>query len=177
MTKISQWISSYRSSSTLLSIEPDAGEASNCCWCLCNWPWSLVTRSSNKLWTNNNKITSVLLNCFSKVRLFICDGFIDLHSRLFLYLVRRGIQCSAAILPSMPTLANWSQNWSLSSSCSSLISSSSREATPLAVFGYFKKIRNNQLVLYLINFIIATIFYITLLLRCFAWMNNRLVLN
>lgn len=61
MTKISQWISSYRLSSTLLSIEPDAGEASNCCWCLCNWPWSLVTRSSNKLWTNSNKITVLKL--------------------------------------------------------------------------------------------------------------------
>lgn len=50
------------------------------------------------------------------------------------YLVRRGIQCSAAILPSIPTLANWSENWSRSSSWSSLISSSSREATPLAVY-------------------------------------------
>lgn len=160
MTKISQWISSYRSSSTLLSTEPDAGEASNCCWCLCNWPWSLVTRSSNKLWINNN-IISLVLNYFGKVSLFRCDGFIDLHSLLFyLYLVRRGIQCSAAILPSMPTLANWSQNWSLSSSCSSLISSSSREATPLAVFGYFNKIRSNQLALYLLNFITATILYI-----------------
>lgn len=81
---------------------------------------------------------------------------------IFMYLVRRGIQCSAAILPSMPTLANWSQNWSLSSSCSSLISSSSREATPLAVFGYLNKIRSNQLVFYLLNFIITTIFYMVL---------------
>lgn len=153
MTKISQWISSYRSSSTLLSIEPDAGEASNCCWCLCNCPWSLVTRSSNKLWTNN-KVASLVLNCFGKVRLFLRDSFIDLHSLPFFfcaYLVSRGMQCSAAILPSMPTLANWSQNWSLSSSCSSLISSSSREATPLAVFGYFNKIRSNQLGSYLLN--------------------------
>lgn len=50
------------------------------------------------------------------------------------YLVRRGMQCSAAILPSIPTLASWSENWSRSSSWSSLISSSSREATPLAVY-------------------------------------------
>lgn len=49
------------------------------------------------------------------------------------YLVSRGTQCSAAIRPSIPTLASWSENWSRSSSCSSLISSSSREATPLAV--------------------------------------------
>lgn len=73
MTKISQWISSYKSSSTLLSIVPDAGEASNCCWCLCNCPWSLVTRSSNKLWTNNKKITSLFLNYLGKVRLFIFE--------------------------------------------------------------------------------------------------------
>lgn len=144
MTKISQWISSYRSSSTLLSIEPDAGEASNCCWCLCNCPWSLVTRSSNKLWTNN-KVASLFLNCFGKVRFFLSDSFIELTHGFFFctYLVRRGMQCSAAILPSMPTLANWSQNWSLSSSCSSLISSSSREATPLAVW-LFNKIRSNR---------------------------------
>lgn len=42
------------------------------------------------------------------------------------YLVRRGIQCSA-VRPSIP-LASWSENWSRSSSWSSLISSSSREA-------------------------------------------------
>ena len=55
------------------------------------------------------------------------------------YLVRRGIQCSAAILPSIPTLASWSENWSRSSSWSSLISSSSREATPLAVYYQWEK--------------------------------------
>lgn len=176
MTKISQWISSYKSSSTLLSIEPDAGEASNCCWCLCNWPWSLVTRSSNKLWMNNNKITSLSLNYFSKVRVLMCWlcwlAFMTVSS----YLVRRGIQCSAAILPSMPTLANWSQNWSLSSSCSSLISSSSREATPLAVFGYFNKIRSSQWVLQILSWQFSTLFLL-FLSKCFAWMNKGLVLN
>ena len=55
------------------------------------------------------------------------------------YLVRRGIQCSAAMRPSIPTLASWSENWSRSSSWSSLISSSSREATPLAVCYWWKK--------------------------------------
>lgn len=89
------------------------------------------------------------------------DLFICIHT-ILPYLVRRGIQCSAAILPSMPTLANWSQNWSLSSSCSSLISSSSREATPLAVWCYFNKIRSNQLMLHLLKLITTTLFYVNL---------------
>lgn len=82
------------------------------------------------------------------------------------YLVRRGMQCSAAILPSMPTLANWSQNWSLSSSCSSLISSSSREATPLAVFGYFNKSQKQPVKVTFVKFITTTIFCIILALSC-----------
>lgn len=52
---------------------------------------------------------------------------------VFLYPVRRGIQWSAAMRPNMPILASWSENSSLSSSCSSFISSSSWEATPFAV--------------------------------------------
>lgn len=66
VTRISQWISSYRSSSTLLSMAPDPGEAINCCWCLCNWPWSLVTLSSNKL-RRNNEQTWLQLNSHWKI--------------------------------------------------------------------------------------------------------------
>lgn len=42
-------MSSYRSSSALLSDVPELGGASSCCCCRCSWPWSLVTLSSNKL--------------------------------------------------------------------------------------------------------------------------------
>ena len=50
VTRISQWMSSYRSSSVLLSAEPEVGEARSCC-CCCRWscPWSRVTLSSNRL--------------------------------------------------------------------------------------------------------------------------------
>lgn len=106
MTKISQWISSYRSSSTLLSIEPDAGEASNCCWCLCNCPWSLVTRSSNKLWTNN-KVALLFLNCFGKARLFLCDCFIDLHSWLFFFVPTLWEEVCSALQQSSPACLRW----------------------------------------------------------------------
>lgn len=105
MTKISQWISSYRSSSTLLSIEPDAGEASNCCWCLCNCPWSLVTRSSNKLWTNN-KVASLFLNCFGKVRFFLSDSFIELTHGFFFVLTLWEEVCSA-LQQSSPACLRW----------------------------------------------------------------------
>lgn len=70
VTRISQWISSYRSSSTLLSMAPDPGEAINCCWCLCNWPWSLVTLSSNKLRRNSEK-TWLQLNSQWKITVTI----------------------------------------------------------------------------------------------------------
>lgn len=152
MTKISQWISSYRSSSTLLSIEPDAGEASNCCWCLCNCPWSLVTRSSNKLWTNN-KVASLFLNCFGKVRLFLCDSFIDSHSLLFfLYLPcekRYAVFCS-----------NPPQHAYAGQLVTELVSVIFLQLTYFLFFPrghtigslcYFNKIRSNQLGSYLLN--------------------------
>lgn len=96
MTKISQWISSYRSSSTLLSIEPDAGDASSCCWCLCNCPWSLVTRSSNKLWTDN-KVASRFLNCFGNVS-YVRTLLICIHDFFFFLYIpcekRYAVLCS-----------------------------------------------------------------------------------
>lgn len=50
-------------------------------------------------------------------------------------LVSRGIQWSAATRPSMPMLESWSENSSLSSSCSSLISSSSWDDMPFTDWG------------------------------------------
>lgn len=133
VTRISQWISSYKSSSTLLSMELDPAELINC-WCLCNWPWSLVTLSSNKLTGNIKYVYWVFFPHNEDAMNENSKGDVVRYKWLELYLIRRGIQCSAAILPNMPMLASWSENCSLSSSCSSLISSSSLEATPLAVW-------------------------------------------
>lgn len=49
VTRMSQWMSSYRSSNVLLSAEPEAGEVRSCCCCRWSCPWSRVTLSSNRL--------------------------------------------------------------------------------------------------------------------------------
>lgn len=130
----------------------------------------------------------LLINCGQTIKKFIVFKLLrqrqafpirQIYSFAFmaivLYLVRRGIQCSAAILPSMPTLASWSQNWSLSSSCSSLISSSSREATPLAVWCYFNKSTSNQLMLCSLRIITTGLLYV--ILGFVSHKCNRLTLN
>lgn len=53
-TSMSQWMSSYKSSRTLRSTDPRSDEAIRCCWVLCSWPCSRVTRSSSRLQTGQN---------------------------------------------------------------------------------------------------------------------------